>query len=89
MSENEFNKIFAKRLQHYLDVYEISQAELARRLGSRIPDTPPDVPEHDRRGSPEGNYSHKRTFRAVCLIYYRLTTDLLQIVGHMLPKSVK
>ena len=33
MSENEFNKIFAKRLQHYLDVYEISQAELARRLG--------------------------------------------------------
>ena len=34
MSESEFNKVFSKRLQHYLNQYDISQAELARRLGA-------------------------------------------------------
>ena len=33
MSDSEFNKVFSKRLQYYLDQYDISQAELARRLG--------------------------------------------------------
>ena len=33
MSETEFVKIFSKRLKHYLDYYNISQADLARRLG--------------------------------------------------------
>ena len=33
MSETEFVKIFSKRLRYYLDYYNISQADLARRLG--------------------------------------------------------
>lgn len=33
MSETEFIKIFSKRLKYYLDYYNISQADLARRLG--------------------------------------------------------
>lgn len=32
MSEKEFNKIFSKNLNTYLNLYNISQAELARRL---------------------------------------------------------
>ena len=33
MSEKEFNEIFAKRLRHYLEINDMSQAELAKRLG--------------------------------------------------------
>ena len=33
MSDSEFIKIFSKRLRYYLDYYNISQADLARRLG--------------------------------------------------------
>lgn len=32
MSEKEFNEIFSKNLNTYLNLYSISQAELARRL---------------------------------------------------------
>lgn len=32
MSEQEFNRVFSKRLRYYLAKYEITQAELARRL---------------------------------------------------------
>ena len=33
MSEAEFNEIFSKRLKYFLNKYDITQAELARRLG--------------------------------------------------------
>lgn len=33
MPEQEFNKIFSKRLRFYLNKYDITQAELAKRLG--------------------------------------------------------
>lgn len=33
MSEKEFNLIFSGRLRHYLELYEMTQAELAKRLG--------------------------------------------------------
>lgn len=33
MSEKEFNMIFSGRLRHYLELYEMTQAELAKRLG--------------------------------------------------------
>ena len=32
MSSKEFNDIFSKRLKQYLEAYEMSQAELAKRL---------------------------------------------------------
>ena len=33
MSEQEFNAIFSKRLKYYLNKYEMTQAELAKRIG--------------------------------------------------------
>lgn len=33
MSEEEFNAIFSKRLRYYLDLFDLSQIDLARRLG--------------------------------------------------------
>ena len=33
MSEKEFNEVFSKRLRYYLKKYEITQNELAKRLG--------------------------------------------------------
>lgn len=33
MSEQEFNAVFSKRLKYYLNRYEMTQAELAKRLG--------------------------------------------------------
>lgn len=33
MSEQEFNAVFSKRLRYYLDKYEITQAELSKKLG--------------------------------------------------------
>lgn len=33
MSEEEFNSIFSKRLRYYLDYYELTQIDLARKLG--------------------------------------------------------
>ena len=33
MSEQEFNKLFAKNLRYYLDKYDMTQSELAKRLG--------------------------------------------------------
>jgi len=33
MSEEEFNKIFSKRLNYFLSKYSMSQADLAKRLG--------------------------------------------------------
>lgn len=33
MPEQEFNAVFSKRLRYYLNKYEITQAELAKRLG--------------------------------------------------------
>lgn len=33
MSEQEYNAIFSKRLKHYLDVYDMTQTDLAKRLG--------------------------------------------------------
>ena len=33
MSDQEFNKIFSKRLKHYLNEYDMTQADLARLLG--------------------------------------------------------
>lgn len=33
MSEQEFNEIFAKRLKNYLNKYDMTQTDLARRLG--------------------------------------------------------
>ncbi len=32
MSEEEFNKIFSRRLRHYLNEYEMTQADLAKQL---------------------------------------------------------
>lgn len=33
MSEQEFNAVFSKRLRYYLNKYEITQAELSKKLG--------------------------------------------------------
>jgi repressor LexA len=33
MSEQDFNKLFAKRLKYYLDKYDMTQKELAHKLG--------------------------------------------------------
>ncbi|MCD8207608.1 MAG: helix-turn-helix domain-containing protein [Bacteroidales bacterium] len=33
MSEKEFNEIFSERLKYYMDRYEMTQVELAKRLG--------------------------------------------------------
>ena len=33
MSEEEFNKVFSKRLNYYLNEYNMTQVELAKRLG--------------------------------------------------------
>ena len=33
MPEQEFNVVFSKRLRHYLQKYEMTQVELARKLG--------------------------------------------------------
>ncbi len=33
MSEEEFNKVFAKRLNYYLQEYEMTQIDLAKKLG--------------------------------------------------------
>ena len=33
MPEQEFNAVFSKRLRYYLNKYEMTQAELAKRLG--------------------------------------------------------
>lgn len=33
MPEKEFNEVFARRLRYYLDKYEMSQLELAQKLG--------------------------------------------------------
>ena len=33
MSEKEFNKIFSERLRYYLNKYDMSQSDLAKRLG--------------------------------------------------------
>ena len=33
MPEEEFNKVFSKRLKYYLNKYEMTQLELAKRLG--------------------------------------------------------
>jgi len=33
LSEQEFNAVFSKRLRYYLDKYEITQAELSKKLG--------------------------------------------------------
>ncbi len=33
MSEKEFNEVFSKRLRYYLKKYELTQNELAKRLG--------------------------------------------------------
>lgn len=33
MSEKEFNAVFSKRLRYYLDKYEMTQNDLAKRLG--------------------------------------------------------
>lgn len=33
MSESEFNAIFSKRLKYFLNKYEMTQSELAKRLG--------------------------------------------------------
>ncbi len=33
MPEKEFNKVFSSRLKYYLNKYEMTQAELAKRLG--------------------------------------------------------
>lgn len=36
MSQEEFNKIFAKRLRYYLDINQMTQLELSKRLGVGI-----------------------------------------------------
>ncbi len=33
MPEKEFNEVFSKRLRYYLDKYDITQVELAKKLG--------------------------------------------------------
>ena len=33
MSEEEFNAVFSRRLRYYLDLYELTQIDLARKLG--------------------------------------------------------
>ena len=33
MPEQEFNAVFSKRLRHYLNKFDMTQAELAKKLG--------------------------------------------------------
>lgn len=36
MSESEFREVFARRLKYYLDLHEMAQSDLAKRLGVSV-----------------------------------------------------